>query len=162
MAMIMLVAIGIALGLVAASVLVHYEFLRQTSELIPHLAIATRSKVLVVIAGVFLAHLIEVLLFAITYGLMHLSPAFGTIAGQFSGTPLDFFYFSITSYTTLGVGDLFPHGAFRLVAGVQALAGFVLTGWSASFTYLAMEKFWSQHPRRRSAKVTSKDDAPSK
>lgn len=28
------------------------------------------------------------------------------------------------------------------VAGTEALTGFVLIGWSASFTYLEMEKFW--------------------
>jgi hypothetical protein len=31
----------------------------------------------------------------------------------------------------------------RLLAGAEALNGLVLIGWSASFTYIAMERFWS-------------------
>jgi hypothetical protein len=57
---------------------------------------------------------------------------------------VDFFYFSITCYTTLGLGDVFPSGAMRIVAGIEALNGFVLIGWSTSFTYLAMERFWKE------------------
>ena len=148
--MVLLAAVGIAFLLVATSVLLHFEILRLTSQLIPHLSIATRSKVLIVITGVFSAHLLEICLFAIAYAVMHRFPVLGSIGGEFSNGGLDFFYFSITSYTTLGVGDLFPHGALRLVAGIQALTGFVLIGWSASFTYLAMEKFWvQQRPRRK-------------
>ena len=147
--MVLLIVIAIALFLVASCVMVHYEVLRFTSELIPRLSISTRSKVLVVIAGVFGAHVVEICLFAAGYALMDDYPALGTIGGQFGGTGLDFFYFSITSYTTLGVGDLFPHGGLRLIAGLEALIGFVLIGWSASFTYLAMEKFWQDTPRSR-------------
>lgn len=148
--MIPLYTIVIAFILVAVCVLVHYEILRLTSEMIPRLSVPTRSKVLVVITGVFAAHILEIILFGIAYALLHPYATFGAIAGQFRGTVLDYFYFSITSYTTLGVGDLFPHGALRFIAGVEALTGFVLIGWSASFTYLAMEKFWGQHGRRQS------------
>ena len=141
-------AILVSLCLIVGCVMVHYETLRLTSRIIPGLSVSTHSKVLVVISGVFLAHIIEISLFALTFFAMQKYPAFGTIAGQFSGTGLDFFYFSITNYTTLGVGDLFTHGQLRLVAGIEALTGFVLIGWSASFAYLAMEKFWDQHGRK--------------
>jgi hypothetical protein len=45
-------------------------------------------------------------------------------------------------YTTLGLGDVVPTGAVRFLAGVEALSGFVLITWSASFTFLEMERFW--------------------
>jgi len=36
------------------------------------------------------------------------------------------------------------------MAGIETLTGLVMIAWSASFTYLAMEKFWGLHrPRRR-------------
>jgi hypothetical protein len=66
----------------------------------------------------------------------------GALVGHLEGDFLDFFYFSIATYTTLGIGDVHPSGAMRLVAGVEALNGLVLIGWSASFTYLTMERFW--------------------
>ena len=60
----------------------------------------------------------------------------------------DAFYFSITSYTTLGIGDLYPTGALRIISGIEALNGLVMAGWTASLTYLYMEKFWHLAPRR--------------
>jgi hypothetical protein len=69
---------------------------------------------------------------------------FGAMGGNLEGTALDYFYLSMTSYTTLGVGDLYPTGAMRIVSGVESLNGFVLVGWSASFTYLEMQRFWDR------------------
>ena len=57
---------------------------------------------------------------------------------------LDFVYFSATVYTTLGFGDLVPTGAVRFLAGTEAVTGFLLISWSASFTFLEMQRFWKQ------------------
>ncbi len=75
---------------------------------------------------------------------MHAYLGLGSIAGHFKGTMLDYFYFSVTTYSTLGVGDLFPTGYVRMAAGMESLTGLVLIGWSASFTYLTMERSWEQ------------------
>jgi hypothetical protein len=37
-------------------------------------------------------------------------------------------YFSAITFTTVGYGDLAPHGAFRLVAASEALMGILLCG----------------------------------
>jgi hypothetical protein len=42
----------------------------------------------------------------------------------------------------VGFGDLVPSGPIRFLSGMEALTGFVLIAWSASFTYLEMERFW--------------------
>ena len=52
-------------------------------------------------------------------------------------------YFSAETCTSLGSGDLTPNGPVRLLAGVEALNGLLLIGWSASFTYISMGRFWS-------------------
>jgi hypothetical protein len=54
----------------------------------------------------------------------------------------DHFHFSIASYTTLGIGDIIAEGPIRIIAGIEALNGLVLVAWSASFTYIAMERLW--------------------
>ena len=41
-------------------------------------------------------------------------------------------------------------------AGVEALNGLLLIGWSASFTYLAMERYWPMHGIDR-ASVSSRE-----
>lgn len=140
----MLAAILLALALVVATVLIHYEMLRATSGLIPRLRVPPHGRILVVIGGVFVAHLLEISLYAAVYAAA-LPLGLGGISGALEGNALDYFYLSITTYTTLGVGDLYPTGALRVLTSVESLNGFVLIGWSASFTYLSMEKFWEVH-----------------
>jgi hypothetical protein len=132
----------IALALVVATVLVHYEALRWTYQLIPELRMPPRSRILVAIAAIFVAHFVEIGLYATTYYIMDRQLALGSLGGEVTGNALDYFYFSVTNFTTLGIGDIFPHGMMRLVAGVESLNGLVLIGWSASFTYVLMEKLW--------------------
>ena len=137
----------LAASLVIATVLVHYEVLRATSRLVTTVRIAARSRILLVLAGIFTAHLLEVSLYAFAYFLMNHHLGLGSVRGATGGGFVDFFYFSIACYTTLGMGDVFPAGAMRVVAGIEALNGFVLIGWSTSFTYLAMERFWREAGR---------------
>jgi hypothetical protein len=69
--------------------------------------------------------------------------------------------FSAVTYTSLGLGDYYPTRNLWLIAGVEALNGLVLIGWSASFTYLAMETYWPLHRRRRHRdSQVAKSDAP--
>ena len=51
---------------------------------------------------------------------------------------MDVFYFSLVSYTSLGLGDIVPTGHLRLVAGVEALNGFLLISCSAAYLFLFM------------------------
>ena len=46
------------------------------------------------------------------------------------------------TFSTVGFGDIAPVGPIRFTSATEALCGFVLITWSASFTYLEMEKFW--------------------
>jgi hypothetical protein len=138
----------VALSMIVLTVLLHYEILRGTSLLIPLLGIPPRSRIIVVIAAAFIAHLLQISLYALAFYAMQYGFNLGRLSGELEGTLLDFFYFSTTNFTTLGIGDLYPEGPMRIVAAIQSLNGLVLIGWSASFTYLAMEKFWDLHRRR--------------
>lgn len=46
---------------------------------------------------------------------------------------------------SLGLGDLIPSGAIRFLTGMAALSGFMLMFWSASFTFIEMQRFWRSH-----------------
>jgi hypothetical protein len=135
-------------------VLLHYEILRGTSLLIPQLGMPPRTRIVVVIGAAFVAHLLQIGLYAVAFIVMQRGLQLGSLAGEVDDTLLDFFYFSTTNFTTLGIGDVHPTGPMRIVAGIQSLNGLVLIGWSASFTYLAMEKLWDLH-RRPVRKLTS-------
>lgn len=149
--MVVVLTVLFAAALVVGTVLIHYEVLRGTSRLVTAVPAAARRRILLVLAGIFIAHLIEVCLYALAYFLMSDHLGLGSFEGAAADTFVDFFYFSITCYTTLGLGDIFPTGPMRIIAGVEALNGFVLIGWSTSFTYLAMERFWRETTASRSS-----------
>ncbi len=138
----MFVAFLITLALVVACIFIHYELLRMVSVAMPKMRGSARRRLLSAIGVVFMAHILELSLFAIAFALMQHRWGLGEIAGAIEGSWVDFFYFSAASYTTLGMGDLFPTGHLRFVAAIESLTGLILIAWSASFTYLAMNKFW--------------------
>lgn len=136
--------------LVALTILVHYEILRLASVLIPEEKhVRPRGRVVLVVFACFAAHTIEVWLFALAYYLFVDVFALGSFGGAHDGTFIDNIYFSAVSYTSLGFGDVYPVDNVRLISGVEALVGLLMIGWSASFTYLAMEKFWPMHGDRK-------------
>ena len=145
--MAMLAATILGLALIAATCLIHYETLRATADLMPRLRVPARAGILVVMTGVFVAHFLEISLYAAAFALMQ-DAGLGAISGTTEGGAFDYLYLSLTSYTTLGVGDVVPTGALRVVTSIEALNGFVLIGWSAAFSYPAMERFWQMHRRR--------------
>lgn len=140
-----LIEFSIALFLAVLVVLIHYETLRHTSASLPRLKLPPRQRILVVICAAFFAHLIEITLYAVSYLALEQFIGSGIVAGQPVGSFYDYFYYSITTYTTLGIGDLYPMEGLRLLSGMESLVGLMMITWSASFTYLCMEKFWKLH-----------------
>ena len=138
--------LAISLVLVAATIAVHYETLRFTSQRVTHLRISPRARIIVMLVAALSSHMIHAFLYALAYLGLEEVGGFGTIGGERGHSLEDAFYFSITSYTTLGIGDLFPTGALRIISGIEALNGLVMVGWTASVTYIYMEKFWHIRP----------------
>ena len=54
----------------------------------------------------------------------------------------DYLYFSSVTYTSLGLGDVFPSDHVRIIAGIEALNGLLLIAWSGSFIFIAMGRLW--------------------
>mgnify|MGYP004705092983 CR=1 FL=1 len=139
----MLYAFGFAALLVVTSTLLHYESLRLLSGWIPHLRIRPRARLLAVIFGVFVGHLLEIACYALAFYYLHDQFSLGSFGGKFVDNFASYFYFSAESYTSIGMGDIYPLGPLRLITGIEALNGLLLVGWSASFTYLAMQRYWN-------------------
>ena len=134
--------------LVVATTVLHYEVLRYINSWLPKLRIPDRAKLIVVILAAFVAHATEMAIYGATlYALITWGGA-GALQGNPEFTLMACMYFSAETYTSLGFGDLTPIGPIRLLAAVEALNGLLLIGWSASFTYISMEKFWRGAPQQ--------------
>lgn len=140
----MAVTLAVAALLVATCCYVHLLVLRQLKGLIGHPR-PFRRPMLVIIFTLFLTHLFQVTLYALALSVLDRA-GYGRLIGAVVGGPgwfEDHFHFSIASYTTLGFGDIIAEGPIRIIAGIEALNGLLLVAWSASFTYLAMERLWA-------------------
>ena len=141
----------IVIVLVVLTVVIHYESLRLLSGHLDalQLPVRIRMRMVLVMLAIFLTHIAEVLVFAIGLFAASRGLGLGTLVGEAGSSFRDFVYFSMVSYTSLGLGDIFPTGGLRLITGVEALVGLLMITWSASFTFLYMQRFWKlgrKHP----------------
>jgi len=84
----------------------------------------TRQGVLLlaVVFGVFFAHTIEIWAYAGLYRAL----------GEFSSFE-EALYFSASTFTTVGFGDIVLDPTWRLLAAIESANGFILIGWSTAF-----------------------------
>lgn len=134
----------IVIALVVITVIIHYEALRLLSGHLDALQLPfrVRTRMVLVMLAIFCTHIIEVLIFAAGYFFAAHGLGLGTLAGEAEASFRDFVYYSLVSYTSLGLGDIFPTGGLRLITGIEALVGLLMITWSASFTFLYMQRFW--------------------
>lgn len=138
-----IVATIVAVGL---CVTLHYEVLSWLSRRLgskDRTVRHHRRQVLYGIFGVLSVHVCEIWIFGLAFYLLQsIGPSFGHVHGIAAGSLVDHVYFSAVTFTTVGFGDVIPFGPVRFLAGTEALTGFVLITWSASFTFLEMGRFW--------------------
>ncbi|MFP4518404.1 MAG: potassium channel family protein [Oceanicaulis sp.] len=78
--------------------------------------------ILLVVLGVFVMHAVQIWLFAIVYLML----------GEFE-TFEAALYFSTSSFTTVGYGEVVIESRWRIVAAIESAAGFLVLGWSTVF-----------------------------
>lgn len=76
-------------------------------------------------------HLLQVAIWAVAY----------TATGALD-TYYQAFYFSIVTLSTVGYGDLTVPDGWKLFGGLEALMGPLMFGWSASFLFGMVNKFY--------------------
>ncbi|MES2960280.1 MAG: potassium channel family protein [Pseudomonadota bacterium] len=132
----------VCIALLVVTTLIHYEALSVLNARLPALKLPSRSKLLVVISVTFLAHAVEIVVYGIALYLLVTSGIGGGLKGSEAFSMADCIYFSAETYTSIGFGDVTPFGAIRLLIGAEALNGLLLIGWSASYAFIAMERYW--------------------
>lgn len=130
-------------AIVGLAVMLHYEFLYRLTTRMPTMHMKHRFRIVLGVFFALIAHAVEVWIFAIAYYFMHNADGWGYFDGNFNGSLMDCVYFSFTTFTTLGFGDISPHGDLRFLTGIESLTGLVLITWTASFLYLEMQRYWN-------------------
>lgn len=101
----------------------------------------SRRRLIIAMLVLLLAHAAEVQIFGLgIYAYSHLMNE--TLGGQAEGRLLDYLYFSYVTYTSLGLGDIYPENSLRLLVGLEALTGLLMIGWSASMTVVVFRREW--------------------
>ena len=108
--------------------------LKPSSGRHPHMA------VLVTFWGLLLLHFSEIVLGALAYGLVLNMEGTGDITEGYGSTMGGLLYFSGVTFTSLGFTQQSARGAVRLLIMLQALGGFMLITWSATFVYSIWEQ----------------------
>lgn len=136
------IVVAVTIVLVAICIGIHFEVLSHCGRYLPIVSPQRRRRVIVLIMVILLTHIIEMWLFAIGYYVLVGLGATGSLTGMSMSTFPDYVYYSAMVYTTVGFGDIVPVGPIRFLTGVEALTGLVMITWSASFTYLEMQRDW--------------------
>ncbi len=127
-------ALFIALLLIISTSLVHYASLRIASGW-STAHTASPPRLIAIVLATFVAHFIAIWFYAFAYMYMVTDPLQGHLSGDFNGGTMEFFYYSAVSYSSLGLGDIWPHGHLRFLTSIEAINGLFLIGWSVTFTY---------------------------
>jgi len=133
---------------VMACIGVHFEVLSHCSRYLPIVSHQRRRRVLFLIMIVLLTHVVEMWFFAFGYYVLVAVLDLGTLVGLKQSDLPDLAYYSAMVYTTVGFGDIIPSGPIRFMTGMEALTGLVMITWSASFTFLEMQRDWPPSSRR--------------
>ena len=80
---------------------------------------------------IVLLHLIQIALWAVAFWRAGELPTLETAV-----------YFSITTYTTVGYGDVVLGPDWRVLAGIEGLTGIILVGWSTAFVFAVVHRMY--------------------
>lgn len=136
-------AVLLSLGAVIGTTIFHFEALRLTDRysrrtLHPYVVAPA------VLSLVILSHLIEIAAYTGVYVLADDVFDIGSFTPVNPGA-LGMFYFAAETYSSLGLDDVMPHGALRLIVSIGSINGILLLAWSGSFLFAFASRFhrWS-------------------
>ena len=144
----------IGVGLIALTVSIHALALDRLMGLLewlgPH--VYKRFKqlwkvplLIVTVLCVFLAHISQIWIWAYFYLQVGALPDFESAL-----------YFSTSTFTTVGFGDIYLDIDWRLLSSFQAANGFILFGWSTAFIFEVMSKLYKGDSIRKTESKESK------
>ena len=145
----MALAILLSVVLFAVSTSIHYATLCSISGVLSRMPPRPHLGLTIAMMAIALAHVVEATLYAVGFWLGDTALGLGSFKSESELDWMDHFYFSLVNFTTLGRGDLTPTGHIRFLYGTESLTGLVLITWSASLTFIELQRQWQgrrRHP----------------
>jgi hypothetical protein len=96
--------------------------------------LSAEIRILRVVTVMLLLHLVEAGIWAGFYRIAGVIPELDTAI-----------YFSLTSYTTTGYGDVVPPAPWRLLGPIEGAVGILMFGWSTALLVAAITKIQGRH-----------------
>jgi hypothetical protein len=152
----MILLLAVVFGLTSVTVIVHAL---GTLEAIAHRTrienqrrqnrgrLAAEIQLVRTVSLLLLLHLVEAGLWGVTYRLAGLIPDMETAI-----------YFSITSYTTVGYGDVVLQAPWRLLGPIEAAVGILMFGWSTAIMVAVINRVYGDRLRLEEAPHTEGDE----
>lgn len=130
----------VTLALVIITVVVHYHGLNLIVRVCDRIPGERRLRIAEMVMAILMLHVAEIMLFAMGFRLLAWNDPAGALGGTAAGEWSDYFYYTATVYTTVGFGDLVPGSGLRLLTAFTSLTGLVMITWSASLTFVEMQR----------------------
>lgn len=129
---------------VLLAVLLHYEASLLLTRFAGSTRVPPRPRMLALVCGLLAAHVAEIWLFGVAAWLLLGVAGTGSLTGATRVGLFDAVYVSAATYTTLGASELAPLGHVRFLFGTESLVGLLLVAWSASLTFVEMQRHWEE------------------
>ena len=135
----------IGIAFLIATACMHHAMLMFATSLVPKWLRYSRLLPISVFSMLAFIHVIQIAAGAVLFIALHQAFWPDAFGGSFQGTWNDYFYFSGMNFTTLGQTGMIIVGPTRIVAMMQALGGFMVITWSATFIYDVSAKQLEKH-----------------
>lgn len=120
--------------IVVTAVLIQFEVLYFTKNYISKL-ISKNIRVICFMFVLLIIHIAIIWLFAICFELYMMYNHSSNLLGNLQHIFFDLMYLSLTSYISLGFGDIYPEGDIRFLVVIEPLLGALLITWNISFLF---------------------------
>jgi hypothetical protein len=141
------IMLAVGLFLLMASGAYHLGGILLIRRITPQVRERPILGVLLTFWALVVLHSSEIAIAAAVYAAVLAVPGAGSIAEGYGDSAGGLLFFSGTNYSTLGYTQQIARGPIRLLAMLQALGGFMLLTWSATFVY----SIWADQFGRRDA-----------
>lgn len=137
----MIIALLLSFLFAGLTIVLHFWALRILTTLMPEDADHNHFVRSILILGcIFFLHFFEILYYSASYYIAIEYFDIGHFTKEFVHISRDYLYFSLVTYTTLGLSEFNPVGHLKVMTGIQSLTGFIMLTWSATFFYNLMNR----------------------